>query len=134
MRYADDPDDGARPGDGAGRGDRLSGANALKRGVGSDPVGEVKHRLSRGISSLRDDVSGAERERELLALGMTAEGNDPFGAESSAGKDRAQADRAIADDSDGIAGLDAGADRGVMPGGHDVGQGEQRPQRGIGMT
>jgi hypothetical protein len=57
-----------------------------------------------------------------------AEGDDALRAETLGRQHCAQADRTVPDDRHHIALLHPGADRGVMPGGHHVGQGEQRPE------
>ena len=119
---------------GRGGGDGLGGADALQGGVGADAVGEVQHRLVGRVAAFFDDVGGAELQGELLAVGVAAEGDDPLGAQPLGGQDGGQADRPVADDRHGVAGLDAGAHRGVMAGGHDIRQGQQRLERLVGMA
>ena len=86
------------------------------------------------VASRLDKVGGAELEGQLLALGVSTEGDDPLGTEPSRGKDRAQPDRSIADDRHRVAPLDPGADRGVVPGGHDVRQCQQGLEHVVGMA
>ena len=54
-----------------------------------------------------------------------------LGAEAMGGEDGGEPDGAVADDGDGVALLHAGADRGVVAGRHDVGEGEERPEHGV---
>ena len=53
---------------------------------------------------------------------MVAERDDPAGAEAGSGEHAAQPHRTVPDHDDGAAGLDAGGDRRVVTGRHDVGQ------------
>ena len=57
---------------------------------------------------------------------MVAEEDDLLGAEAPRRDHAAQADRAVADDGDRLAGPDVGGERGVVAGRHHVGEREQR--------
>ena len=57
---------------------------------------------------------------------MTAEDDDPLGAEPAGGDHAAQADGAVADNSDGLASADLGGQGRVMAGAHHVGKREKR--------
>ncbi len=68
----------------------------------------------------------AELERQVGAVAVAAEDHDLLGAEAPGGQQAAEADRSVADDRDSPPALDAGADGGMVTGGEDVGEGEQR--------
>ena len=131
---ADDADGRAGPGDRQRGGHGLGGADALHRRVDTDAVGELEHEGVRFVAAGLDDVGGAERAGQRLAGRVAAQGDDPLGAEAVRGEDGGEADGAVTDDGDRAARLDAGADGGVVPGRHHVGQGQQRPQHGVGVA
>ena len=103
MGHADDPDGGARSGDGEGGGDGLLGADALERGVDADPAGQLEDRRVRFVAAGLDDVGGAEGAGQPLTLGVAAEGDDPLGAEPVRRQDGGQPDGAVTDDRDDVA-------------------------------
>ena len=65
---------------------------------------------------------------------MPAQGDDPLGAEPARRQHRGEPDGAITDDGHHRPLSNARADRGVMPGGHHVGEGEQGLEDLIGMA
>ena len=134
MRHADEADHRAGPGDAEGRLHRLARADALERRVDADAVGQLLDRLDGLVAALGDDVGRAELARERLAVGVAAQRDDPLGAEALGGEHAGEADRAVADDRDGLARLDSRADRRVVAGGHDVGEREQRAQHLVGVA
>ena len=82
----------------------------------------LRHAL---VAALLDDVGGAELAGQLLAVGVAAHRDDPLGAELLGGEDAEQADRAVADDRDGLAGAGLGGDGGEPAGAEHVGGGQQ---------
>ena len=103
MGDADDADRRSGSGD-RGRGvDRLLRADALQRGVDTDAGGELEDRLVGFLAAGVDDVGGAERSGDPLAVGVPAEGDDPLGAEPLGGQHGGQADGAVADHGDRVA-------------------------------
>jgi hypothetical protein len=88
--------------------------------------GQFAHSFDGLVAALADDVRRTELVPERNPLLIAAQQDDLFGAETLRGDDAAQADCAIADDSDGLAGRDMRRYRGVMAGAHDVGEREQR--------
>ena len=91
-----------------------------------EPVGELLDLRDAGLAALLDDVGGAELARERLTVGVAAERDDPLGAELLGGEDAEQADRAVADDRDGLARSGLGGDGGEPAGAEHVGGGHQR--------
>ena len=73
-------------------------ADALEHGVGAEAVGQFAHALDRLLAALADDVRCAELLGERDPVGMTAEEDDPLGAEPLRGDHAAEADGAVADD------------------------------------
>jgi hypothetical protein len=134
VRDPDDADSGAGPGNGEGGGDGLGGADAFERGVDANASGEVEHRLAGILTAPFDDVGGAELTGDVLALRVAAQGDDALCAKPPGRQHSAQANGAIPDHRHRIAFLHPGADRGVMPGRHHIGQGEQRPERLSGVS
>jgi hypothetical protein len=57
-----------------------------------------------------------------------------LGFQAHGGEGAGETDRAVADDCDQAAGLDAGAHRRVVAGAHNVGEREQRAHRLVGVT
>ncbi len=94
--------------------------------MGTQAVGELAHAFNRLIASLADDVRCAELPRECDAVGMPAEKDDLLGAESPRGDHAAQADGAVADDGDCLAGTDSGGESRVMARRHHIREGDQR--------
>jgi hypothetical protein len=113
---------------------RLAGADALQGGVDAHAAGHLLDGLDGGVAALGDDVGGAELRCELLAVGVARRRDDPLGAEALGGEHAGEADGAVADDGDGLAGLDLGADGGVVVGGHDVREGQQRAHHLVGVA
>ena len=100
--------------------------HALEDGVGSEARGELEHALDGRLSALADDVGGAEIPRQRDAVGVTAEQDDPFRAQSTGGDDPAEADRAVADHGRDLARADLRGARGVVPCAHHVRKREKR--------
>ena len=86
------------------------------------------------VAALVDDVGGAELAGELLPVGVAAHGDDPLGAELLGGEDAEQADRAVADDGDGLARAGLGGDGGEPAGAEHVGGGEQARDQVVGRA
>jgi hypothetical protein len=99
-------------------------ADALEDGVGAEAPGELEHSLDRPLASFADDLGGAELPRQRDAVGVTAEQDDPLGAQSTGGDDPAEADRAVADDGDDLPRADLRCASGVVPRAHHVREGE----------
>ena len=114
---------------GAGGADRLQhrllGADGLDDGVGAEAAGQLLDLPYAVVAALGDDVGGAELEGELLAGLVPAHGDDPLRAELLGRQDTEQADRAVTDDRDGLAGSGLGGDGGEPAGAQYVGRGEQ---------
>lgn len=70
----------------------------------------------------------------MLPVGVTTQRDDARRAEPLGREDGGEAHGAVTDYRDGGACGHAGADRGVMPGRHHVGEGEQRLQHRVGVT
>jgi hypothetical protein len=70
----------------------------------------------------------------VLALRAAAQGDDALCAKPPGRQHSAQANGAVPDHRDHVAFLHPGADRGVVPGRHHIGQGEQRPERLSGVS
>src|ERR1700761_5586136 len=114
------------PGDGSGGGDRLSRAAALECGVGADAAGHLADGMDGFLAARLDNVRGTELTGHLLALRVTAQGNDALRAEAPGGEHGGQADSAVPDHRYRVALLDPGNDGRVVPGRHHVGQCQQR--------
>ena len=103
--------------------------------VRAEPAGELLDLRHALVAALLDDVGRAELAGERLPVGVTAHRDDPLGAELSCGEDAEQADGAVADDGDGLAGAGFGGDGGEPAGAEHVGCGEQRrDQVGVGLA
>ena len=89
------------------------------------PPVSSRTRVDAGIPPLLDDVRGAELARERLALRVPRHRDDRRRAEPLRGDDRAQSDGAVADDRDRVARADTRRDGGVVPGAHDVAEGQE---------
>ena len=86
------------------------------------------------VAALGDDVGGPEVRRQRLAVGVAREGDDPLGAEALGGEHAGEADGPVADDRDGLAGLDVRAHSGVVAGSHHVRERQQGTQHRIGVA
>ena len=100
-------------------------ADALEDGVGAEAVGQLEHALDRLVAPLAHDVGRAELLCDGDPIGMTAEEDDLLRAESTGRDHSAQAHCAVADDGNGLAGTDPGAQRGVVAGRQHVRESEQ---------
>jgi len=87
---------------------------------------KVADSVDRLLAALADDVSRPELLGESDAIGVTAEEDDPLGAESFASDHAAQADRTIADDGRDLARTYPCGPGGMVSGSHDVREREQR--------
>ena len=98
------------------------------------PRPSVRSLISRDalVAALGDDVGGAELQGELLARLVAAHRDDPLGAQLLGGQDAEQADRAVADDGDGLAGPHLGGDGAEPAGAQHVGGGEQARDQVVG--
>ena len=134
VRDADDADGGAGPGNRERRRDGLGGADALQCRVSADAAGEIEHSLDGFLSARLDDVGGAKLTGHLLPVSVTTECDDALRAEPPGGQDGAQADGTVPNDRYRVTLLHPGHDRRVVPGGHHIGQREQRPQYRIRMS
>ena len=94
----------------------------------SAPTPSVSSLIALGalLAALGDDVGGPELPGDLLALLVARHRDHPLGAHLGGGQHAAQADGAVADHDDGVAGLHAGGDGAVPAGREHVGEGEQR--------
>ena len=97
---------------------------ALEHRVRAEAAGQLADPFDRLVAALADDVGGAELSSEGGAVGVVAEQDDLFGAESLRCDHAAEADGAVADDRDRVPGRDLGRDGGVVAGTHHVGQGQ----------
>ena len=82
-------------------------AYAFENGVRADSVGQRLDPIDAGIAALGDDVGRAEFEREVLPRLVAAHRDDPRGAHLFGGEHAHEPDRAVADDHDRRAGLNA---------------------------
>jgi hypothetical protein len=89
-------------------------------------AGQLPDTLDRLVATLADDVGGAERLSQRDAFGVAAEQDDLLGAEPLRCDHAAEADGAVANDSDRLTGRDLGRDGSVVAGAHHVGQRQQR--------
>ena len=86
------------------------------------------------VAAFFDDVGRAELAGESLPVGVAAHRDDPLGAELLGGEDAEQADGAVADDGDRLAGTGFGGDGGEPAGAEHVGCREQRRDEvGVGL-
>src|SRR5271165_7686930 len=138
-----DVGDGAAGADQRGCGEQgLGEADGLDRNVHTEAVGQAQY-VGGGTGPGLDRVGGAE----LQGLGETelvgVDRDDPRGAPEAGGKDRAESDRARADDGYGVARADsAGQDADFVARGQRVGQEDglfvgdafgYRIERGVGV-
>jgi hypothetical protein len=94
---------------------RLFVTDALEHGVRAEAVGELADALDRLVAALADDVGHTKLLRECDPVSVTAEDDDPLGAEPAGGDHAAQADSAVADDGDGLARADLRSECRVVP-------------------
>ena len=128
VRHADVADGGAVPGDRDRGGQRRLGADALEHRV-APPVSVMTSSTARRRGRAR--VGGAEPAGQLQPLLVVADHGDALGAEPAGGEHRAQPDRAVADDHDPVAELDAGRQGRVVAGGQHVAERQQQLWRGV---
>ena len=84
------------------------------------------------VAAFGDDVGGAELQRQLLPRLVPAHRDDPLGAQLPGGQHGEQADRAVTDHGDGLAGLHVGGDGAEPAGAEHVGGGQQAGDQVIG--
>ena len=89
---------------------RLAGADGFDDRVDAEAVGEVLDAGDAVVAAFLDDVGGAELACQALAWFVAAHDDDPLGAELAGGKHPEQADGAVTDHGDGLAGPDLGGD------------------------
>ena len=65
---------------------------------------------------------------------MATQGDDPLGAEALGSEHRRESDGSVTHDRNRVASLHASAHGGMVAGGHDVGEREQRPQHGVRVS
>ena len=94
------------------------------------PLVSVLDLLDTVVAALGDDVGGAELAGQPLPGFVPAHRDDPLGAELLGGQDGEQADCAVADDRDGLAGAGFGGDGGEPAGAEHVGGGQKVWARG----
>src|SRR4051794_24206158 len=125
VQYADKPDMTS----GTGRVDclhhRFLGPYRLDDRMRAESVGELLDPGRSGVASFGDDVGCAEVERELLSRLVAAHRDDALRAELLGGQDGEEADRAVTDDRDGLAGTGFGCDRTEPACAKDVGGGQE---------
>ena len=125
----------AGPGGADGLHHRLLGADGLDDRVRAEPAGEVLDPGDAVVAALGDDVGGAELPGEPLPGLVPAHGDDPLGAELLGGQHAEQADGAVTDHGDGLAGAGLGGDGGEPAGAEHVGGGQQaRDQVVVGQV
>ena len=126
MWHADSADDRAGPRDREGGLGRLGRADTLEDRIGADIVRQLMERVDCFVTADVDDVGSAPLASEQMAVLVRAgEQDDPCCAVQSGGEHAAQANSTVADDRDGGALFDAGANGGVVAGCHHIGAGEQ---------
>ena len=108
--------------------------DAFEGGIHADVSSHLLDGSCRRIASLGEDVRGAELARERLACWVSRQRDDARGPEAFGGDDRAESNRAVADDCHHAPGLHPGADCGVVAGAHHVGEGEKRQHGLVRMT
>jgi hypothetical protein len=129
---ADEADVAARAGGADDLHHRLLAADRLDHRVRAEPVRELLDPGHALVPSLLDDVGRAELERQLLSWRVAAHGDNPFRAEAPCSENGEQADRAIADHGDGLAGADLGGHRAEPAGAEHVGGGEKARDELVG--
>jgi len=125
MSDADEADVPAWPGGADGLHHRLLRADCLDHRVCAEPAREFLDPRHALVPSLLDDVGRAELEGELLSWFVAAHGDDPFRAEVVRGQHGEQADGAITDHGNGLAGAGLGGDSTEPAGAEHVGGGEE---------
>jgi hypothetical protein len=102
--------------------------------VRAEPAGEFLHHGGAVVAPLADHVGGAEFQGQLLPGLVTAHRDNALGSQLASGQHREQADSAVADDRDGLAGPGLGCD-GAEPGGtQHVGGSEQVWNQRVGRN
>jgi hypothetical protein len=101
------------------------GAHGFKDDVRSVAVREFLDPGNALLAALGDDVGGTEFAAEFGAGHVPAHEDDARGAHQLGGKNGGEADGAVTDHGDGLAGLDAGLLGGVVAGRHDIGEAQQ---------
>src|SRR2546421_4294621 len=130
LRDADPADRAADPYH-AERGlQRVPCTDAFEHRVGTVAAGQVAYPADALRAPLGDHLGRAELAAQVGAVLVPAEQQDPFGTEPPGRQYRAKPDSAVADHRDGRALADPRLDRGVVSGGEDVGEREQRRQQG----
>ena len=101
----------------------------------STPIPPVSSRTACDglVAACLDDVGGTEATGEALPVGVTAERDDPLGAQALRGQHGGEADGAVTDDRHRSPWRDPGTDGGVMAGRHHVGQRQQRAHHRVGV-
>src|SRR5439155_141747 len=94
--------------------------------MGAETVCQLAYALDRLGPAFADDVRCAELTRERDSVGMAAHDDELLGAETRRGDHAAQANGAVADDGDGLAGADLRGDGRVVACAHHVREGEER--------
>src|SRR5258708_37336833 len=79
-------------------GQRLFGANTLDDGMGAVTSGQFADLVHAFVAPLGNDVGGAEVAAQVGAVGVAAHQDDPIGAESLGGQDRAESHCAVSYD------------------------------------
>ncbi len=87
----------------------------------AEPSGELLDPGHSVVAALLDDVGDAELAGQRLTVGVSAERDDALGAELLGGQYAEQADRAVADHGDRLAGPGLGSDGGEPAGAQHVG-------------
>jgi hypothetical protein len=100
--------------------------------VGAEPVRELLDPRHALVSTLLDDVGRAELERELLAGRVAAHRDDPFRTELPRGEHGEQADRAVADDGNGLPRAGLGGQGPEPAGAEHIGGGEEARDQVLG--
>ena len=103
----------------------LLGAHALQHGVGQHAAEQFADLCDAVVPAFGDDVRGPELAGDRLAVGVAGHRDDPLGAQALGRQDAAEPDGAVADHHDGPAGAGLARERGVVAGGHDVGERQQ---------
>ena len=110
-------------------------ADGLDHAVRAQTAGQLLDCRDAGVAAFGNDVGGAEFSRESLPVGMAAERDDALGTELPGSQDSEQADRAVTDDCDGLAGTGLGRHSREPAGAEHVGGGHQRGNEiEVGLT
>jgi hypothetical protein len=129
---ADVADVATGPGRPDGLQHRFLGADGLDHRVCAQPAGELLNRGHAFVAPFGDDFGGAELQRQLLAGFVPAHRDDPLGAQLPGGQHGEQADCAVTDHRDGLAGLHVGGDGAEPAGAEHVRGGQQAGKQIIG--